>query len=109
MFRIIQELKFLPIKKKALTQQLYHLLIKSANTWHKSWPTIQNNLEDKLHSFIQIRYENLQQKNSMFSKGKKQNFLKSPTTYTKTRYSHNFIQERKTYLPPLSKSMKLNS
>jgi len=24
---------------------------------------------------------------------KKQNYLKSPTTYTKTRYSHNFIQE----------------
>jgi len=53
MFQINQELKYsYLLKKQSLNQQLYHLLIKCANTWHNSWSTIQNNLEEKLHSFV---------------------------------------------------------
>jgi len=76
MFRINEELRFLPIKKTP-NQQLYHLL-KCANTWHNSWSPTQNNLEDKLHSFIHIRYENLQQKTQCSQTEKKKITSKVP-------------------------------
>jgi hypothetical protein len=65
------------LKKQNPNQQLYHLL-KCANTWHNSTSAIQNNLEDKLHSFIHTRYENLQQKTQCSQTEKKKITSKVP-------------------------------
>ena len=47
--RIRDEIKYLYAKKQQLNSQLYqsHLLL--ANTWDNLWPTIQLNIEEKLH------------------------------------------------------------
>jgi hypothetical protein len=44
--RIKDEVRFLHIKKQKLNHQLFNLHLFLANTWGKSWPYIQEAIED---------------------------------------------------------------
>ena len=68
-FCINQEIKFLYIKKQKLNEQLYRLHLNCANYWNKSWPHIQDHLEQRLqkktedpHSRLNRKIDNLMDK-----------------------------------------------
>jgi hypothetical protein len=50
--RIKDELKYLYSKKQQRNQQVYHLQLALANTWHNMWPHIQHTIENKLRQKI---------------------------------------------------------
>jgi hypothetical protein len=60
--RIKDELRFLHIKKQQLNHQLFKLHLSPGNTWGKSWPYIQERIEDNLQETIKSKYKTLDSK-----------------------------------------------
>jgi hypothetical protein len=60
--KIKYELRFLHIKKQQLNHQLFKLHFSLANTWGKSWPYIQERIEDNLQKTIKSKYKTLDSK-----------------------------------------------
>jgi hypothetical protein len=60
--RVKDEIKYLYIKKQQLNKQLLHLHLNLANSWNKSWPYIQNTIEEKLKMIIKLKYKYLDTK-----------------------------------------------
>jgi len=55
-FHLKQEIKFLYIKKQKLKEQLYRLHPNCATYWKKSWPYIQDHIEQKLQEETETLY-----------------------------------------------------
>jgi len=78
-FRINQEIQFLYINKQKLNEQLYRLHLNCANYWNKSWPHIQDHLEQRLQKETEDLYSRLNRK---IDKTNKPTTAENTSTYT---------------------------
>jgi hypothetical protein len=68
LYRLIQELKFLYVKKQKLNEQLYKLHLQCAPSWPNSWQLIQSSVDNKLrqkgtqYTHLNKKVDHLQEK-----------------------------------------------
>jgi len=79
--RIKDELKYLQSKKQQFNQQVYHIQLALANTWHNMWPHIQHTIESKLRQEISSIYKTLDSRLLRLTQEQKTTPLEQHTFY----------------------------